>query len=84
MSRPISEAMVKIYERLELCSSIYQALDDSLRYGDITRVERNCIDSIVSRWMGKMDKKVLMNATQKRIGFKKLIMNQRENERTLT
>jgi len=80
MSRPISDAMLRVYERLELCSSIYQALDQSLQYGDINRIERECIDKIVSRWMGSMTEKALMNVTQKRLGFKKLIQRTKENE----
>lgn len=78
--RPISDAMRHVYERLELCSSVFQAMDDAHRYGDITRLERDTIDKIVARWTANLAQDVIMNATKKRIAFKKLIQQQQEIE----
>lgn len=80
--RPISAAMRYVYERLELCSSVYQAMDDAHRYGDITRIERDTIDKIVARWTSTLDDSTIMNATKKRLSFKKLIQRQEETERS--
>lgn len=83
MNRQMSEVLRVIYTRLELCSSIYQALDDAQRYGDISRIERLTADKMVSKWLGAMDEPALMNATTKKIAFKKFIQTVAENERVI-
>lgn len=83
MSRPMSEVLRVIYCRLELCSSIYQSMDDCQRYGDITRLERNTADKMISKWLGAMTEPSLMNATTKKTAFKKFIQQTVESERVL-
>lgn len=83
MSRSMSEVLRVIYCRLELCSSIYQAMDDAQRYGEITRLERLTADKMVSKWLGAMDEPALMNATTKKVAFKKFIQTTHEAERVI-
>lgn len=83
MSRPMSEVLRVVYTRLELHSSIYGALDDCLRYGDITRTERTTADKMIARWLEKMSKNVLLNVTSKRQAFKKFIQTTQDAERTV-
>lgn len=83
MARPMSTVLRVIYCRLELCSSIYQSMDECQKYGEITRLERMTADKMVSKWLGAMDEKALMNVTQKKIAFKKFIQETAENERVI-
>jgi len=79
----MSDVLRIIYCRLELCSSIYQSMDDCQRYGEITRLERQTADKMVSKWLGGMTEKALMNATTKKIAFKKFIQVTAESERVI-
>lgn len=83
MNRKMSDVLRIIYCRLELCSSIYQALDDCQRYDEITRLERVTADKMISKWLGAMDEKALMNATTKKIAFRKFIQTTHESERVI-
>lgn len=81
MTRPISEVLRAVYARLELVSSIYGALDACVQYDEITQVERNYANKVITKWLNEHKEGVLMNVTKKRIAFKKLIQRSVENER---
>jgi len=80
MARPMSEVLRAIYCRLELCSSVLQASDDCLRYGDITKSEHNCAEKMIAKWLEKQSDNIASNVTAKRISFKKFIQDTVENE----
>lgn len=80
MTRPMSEVLRVIYCRFELCSSVLQASDDCLRYGDIMKVEHAAAEKMIAKWLEKQSDNIASNVTAKRISFKKFIQDTVENE----
>lgn len=80
MNRPLSEALQHVYNRMELNGSVYISLDDACKYGEITKAEHHCCDRIVSRWIRTLGDVAKDNKSAKRIAFKRLIRDTKQNE----
>ena len=75
MTRPMSEVLEIVLAKAELSSSILIGLDDCQRYGDITRIEHNCANKIIGKWMDETPNLVYETFQVKRQDMRQLIKN---------
>lgn len=78
--RPMSEVHYAIYCRSELCSSILQALDQCLQYGDITKTEHATADRMLTKWLASLPVDFPTNYGPRRVAYKKFIEECKRNE----
>lgn len=73
MTRPMSEVLAIVLARGEMSSSILIGLEDSLKYGDITREEFMCANRMIGVWLHNNPSVLKKNFSGKKVIFNEFI-----------
>jgi len=76
----MSEVLSIVLAKGELTSSIIIGLEDSHKYGDITRVEFDTANRMIGKWLAVNPEMACTSFTNKKNSFKTFIKRTKENE----